>query len=372
MEENYYEDYEIDIKALLQKLLKGWKTIAICVAACAVVGLVVAFSLPKKYRTTSVLAPELRMNKSSLGSLSSLTSLAGLSSSMLTSTEAMYPDLYPTIVSSTPFLSGLLEMPVTVSAKEGPVHTNLQEFYTKYQKHPWWGPILGFPGKAAGWLSGLVRKEEPSVPAAPAVGGPADGPVPFTAPVYVSEELDGAMKALDSCIEMEVDKKTALIKIVVTTQDKAITAQLMAEILNRLKEYVTSYRTEKARHDLEYMQTINEESRQNYITAQQRYARYVDANQNVVLLRARAEQDRLQNEMNLAYQLYMQTSQQVQLAGAKVQESTPVFAVIEPSTVPLKPCKPSKTMILFVFLILGACIGAAIALIRQGDNEISD
>ena len=365
MEENYYEDYEIDLKALLQKLLSGWKRIMIWMAAAAVVGLVIAFSLPKKYRTTSVLAPELRMNKSSLGSLSSLTSLAGLSSSMLTSTEAMYPDLYPTIVSSTPFLSGLLEMPVTVSTKDGPVNTTLQEFYAKYQKHPWWAPILGFPGKAAGWVSGLLKKEEESPSAATAQSASADGSVPFAAPVYVSEELDGAMKALNSCIEMEVDKKTALITIVVVTQDKAVTAKLMAEILCRLKEYVTDYRTEKARHDLEYIQGVNDEARQNYTAAQQRFARYADANQNMILFRAKAEQDRLQNDMTLAYQLYMQTSQQVQLARAKVQESTPVFAVIEPATIPLKPCKPSKTMILFVFLVLGACIGSAITLLKS-------
>ena len=41
------------------------------------------------------------------------------------------------------------------------------------------------------------------------------------------------------------------------------------------------------------------------------------------MLSYRAEQERLQNEMNLAYQVYTQVSQQLQMARAEVQEITP-------------------------------------------------
>lgn len=49
--------------------------------------------------------------------------------------------------------------------------------------------------------------------------------------------------------------------------------------------------------------------------------------------------------MNLAYQVYTQVSQQLQMARAKVQEITPVYTVVQPATVPLKPAKPNKLMI---------------------------
>ena len=91
---------------------------------------------------------------------------------------------------------------------------------------------------------------------------------------------------------------------------------------------------------------------ESYEDAQKKYANFVDANQNIILLSYRAEQERLQNEMNLAYQVYTQVSQQLQMARAKVQEITPVYTVVQPATVPLKPAKPNKLMILIGFMFL--------------------
>ena len=313
-EENYYEEYEIDLKALFSTLWKGKKTIVIGTFVTLAFGLVLAFSLPKQYRVTTVVAPELRMNKSSLGSLGALTSMAGLSASMLNATEAMYPDLYPKIIGSTPFLTDLFTMPVTVKTKEGPVETDLKDYILNYQKSPWWGPVIGFPMTAAHWCMDMFRKKPEPLSSGSGVSTVSDGPC------RLSEEDHIATKAISHAIEMEVDKKTALMTIVVVTQDPDVSAELMDCVLAKLQDYVTDYRTEKARHDLEYMQTLKDEARTDYVAAQQRYARYVDANQNIILFRVKAEQERLQSEMNLAYQIYMQTSQQEQLAKAKVQE----------------------------------------------------
>ncbi len=49
-----------------------------------------------------------------------------------------------------------------------------------------------------------------------------------------------------------------------------------------------------------------EKQKASYEDAQKKYANFVDANQNIILLSYRAEQERLQNEMNLAYQVYTQ------------------------------------------------------------------
>ena len=95
-----------------------------------------------------------------------------------------------------------------------------------------------------------------------------------------------------------------------------------------------------------------EKQKASYESAQKKYANFVDANQNIILLSYRAEQERLQNEMNLAYQVYTQVSQQLQMARAKVQEITPVYTVVQPATVPLKPAKPNKLMILIGFMFL--------------------
>ena len=68
--------------------------------------------------------------------------------------------------------------------------------------------------------------------------------------------------------------------------------------------------------------------------------------------------DRLENEATLAFNLYNPDGyQQVQKAQAKVQENTPVYAVVTPATVPVKASSPKKFMILagFTFLAFVAC-----------------
>ena len=69
--------------------------------------------------------------------------------------------------------------------------------------------------------------------------------------------------------------------------------------------------------------------------------------------------------MSLAYSLYNQTAQQLQLARAKVQESTPVYAVVQPATVPLMPSKPSKMMILVGCVFLAGAAAAAWVLVGK-------
>ena len=89
--------------------------------------------------------------------------------------------------------------------------------------------------------------------------------------------------------------------------------------------------------------------------------------QNQALSRKSFERRRrLQNEMSLAYSLYNQTAQQLQLARAKVQESTPVYAIVQPATVPLKPSKPSKIMILVGCVFLAGA--AAVDTFRRGNS----
>jgi uncharacterized protein involved in exopolysaccharide biosynthesis len=108
------------------------------------------------------------------------------------------------------------------------------------------------------------------------------------------------------------------------------------------------------------------ERQQEYYQAQQLYAKYVDANKGVILQSALTERERLQNDMSLAYQVYSQVATQLQVARAKVQEAKPVFAVVEPATVPLFPSSTSRKIIVLGFIFLAFVAGAAWTLFGQG------
>lgn len=334
-------EQEIDLLELLQKLWAGRRLIFKWCAVGAVVGLVIAFSIPKEYTTTVKLAPEIQGNKSSLGGLSSLASMAGINLDNRTTLDAVYPELYPDIVQSVPFMTALFDVQLTDA--KGEQSWPVSEYVSEELRSPWWSAVLGFPFKVLGWVKGLFSKEDET---------PESGTID---PFRLTKEEDGIVKTLQDRITASVDTKTQVVSLSVTMQDPLISATLTDTVMRNLQNYITEYRTNKARNDLAFTQRLFDEAQKKYYEAQQRYAQYVDQNQGIVRRSFRTEQERLQNEMNLAFDLYNQTAQQLQMAKAKVQESTPVYAVVQPATVPLKASKPSK-MVTFIGCILLACI----------------
>ena len=156
-----------------------------------------------------------------------------------------------------------------------------------------------------------------------------------------------------------MDKKTAITSISVTLQNPKVTATVADSVIHKLQEYIINYRTSKAIEDCAYLEKLFKERQQEYYAAQQKYANYVDTHDNLILQSVRAEQERLQNDMNLAYQVYSQVANQLQVARAKVQEEKPVFAVVEPAVVPLIPSGMGKMiyMLLFAFVAIFGTMG---------------
>lgn len=370
MEERYDEYYEeeeyneIDIMALVRKLFSNWKKLLVWVGVAAVLGLIIGYSIPKTYTAYAELAPEIAQKSSS--SMSSLATLAGVNLNNMTVTDAMYPDLYPEIVNSVPFRIELFSMPVTLVEKKDTVKTDMYDYLLNYNKAPWWSSVIGFPFKVLGWVKNIGKEKED------AITGHAE-----VDPYHLTLEQGKMVKALGESISIAVDKKTYLISIATTAQNPKVAADLCQLVVSNLQKYVVNYRTEKSRHDLAYYQQLNEQAQKEYYDAQQRYARYVDANQGVVFQRVLIERERLQNEANLKYQVYNTTAQQVNNAKAKVQMETPVCAVIQPPTIPLKRAAPSKAKILVAFMFLGFCFGAVwylwgkdlVAKLRGKDEE---
>ena len=99
-----------------------------------------------------------------------------------------------------------------------------------------------------------------------------------------------------------------------------------------------------------------EKIKKEYYDAQEKYAKYSDANKNIVLQSVRIEQERLQNEQALAFQIFSQVAAQLQMSRAKLQEEKPAFAILEPASVPHLPTGTSKKIIILglVFLAVAA------------------
>ena len=128
---------------------------------------------------------------------------------------------------------------------------------------------------------------------------------------------------------------------------------------------LTKYKTTKAQEDCNNLEQLYKQRRDEYYQAQEKYANYADANKNVILQRVKIEQERLQNEQNLAFQVYNQVATQLEIARAKLLEEKPVFAVLEPASVPLHPTGTSRKMILVAVVFFAVAAAAAWVLFGQ-------
>lgn len=329
----------IDIVGIILLLWSKRKRIIINCVIGGILSIIIAYSIPKEYTSEVVLAPELASSMSGLsGGLSSLASMAGVDLSLGGGEDALYPELYPQIVESTPFLCELMSLPVQGSYKKEPIETDLYHYLRSYQRTPWWEKILGAPGK-------MIQKLK---------SNPVDTIVPTSVldSRHLTRRQQTIMKSLSKKISVDVDKGTSVISLGVTMQDPAIAADVAQAVSDNLQNYIVRYRSAKARKDLEYMELVYNDSKQKYYDAQSKYALYADQHQGLVRMQHQIELNRLENEQNLAYNIYDQISSQYEISKAKVQEQTPVCVVMQPPVVPFKASAPKKMMmgLLFVFL----------------------
>ena len=344
------EEVEIDLMEYARKLWKARKLLLKVAGIATIVGLVVAFTTPKEYTVNVSLAPELGNSRrsSSLSSIASMLGVGGMS--MSGETDALNVTLYPNVVSSTPFIIDLLDTPIQTLDEEEP-DTTLVE-YLKTNKANMLGTIMALPGKAIGAVISLFKEKEE-------VEKKAINPFQLT---WGEARSVGKLRSL---ITASVDKKTGVTSISVTMQDPLVAALVTDTVLNKLKEHIIDYRISKAEEDCRYYEKLYNESQDNYYKAQKAYAEYLDANKNIILRSVQIEGERLQNEMNLAYNVYNQMAGQLQMGRAKVQEAKPMFTVIEPASVPIFPSGTSRKMILIGIVFLAIAAASAWILFGQ-------
>ena len=219
-------------------------------------------------------------------------------------------------------------------------------YLTQHQKAPWWDNLFQW--------GGLGSKEAPT--------NKID-------PQRLTKAQEKLLKGLGASIVSFVDKRTNMVTINVTMQDPEVAAQVATMVENQLQQYIANYRTSKARNDVKYAEKISQKALEDYKAAQKVYARFADANQDLVLTSVQQEETRLENEMQLAYNGYSQSITQLQLAQAKVQERMPAFTVLQQANVPIKPSAPKRMIFVFMMAVLSFSLSCLWIIIKSAMRD---
>ena len=336
---------EVDLLEILFDLWKRRKLILLFLIIMIGFGFIIAFTTPKEYSSQVRLLPEISDQKggaSILRQFGNLGNLTGFNFGLLGSSDAINPNLYPEIVKSTPFLLKLMKEEFMVPRLNKKV--SLYEYLLEYKPFSLPGLIrkytIGLPGVM---ISKLRMKS----------GGNGHISDVNSDLIQLSPDQFKILLELQGRINGSVDKRNGIVTISVQMPDALHAAILTEKIAAFLTEYITSYRIEKAILDFNFINDRHKEAELNFLTSQERLSAFRDENKNIISAKILSEEERLQSEYNLAFNLYNSLSLELEQARISVQKETPVFKVLSPAEVPILKSKPKKAVILIASFIIG-------------------
>ncbi|MEX0719998.1 MAG: Wzz/FepE/Etk N-terminal domain-containing protein [Balneolaceae bacterium] len=347
---------EIDLVELARHIWDSRKTIYKFVLVGIIIGLLVAFLSPKEYQSGATLMPEV---ESSQGGASSLLQryggLLGMSGNADLGSEGFIPpQLYPQIVQSMPFQLQLLNTEVRFPEYDttATVYDFFDEIHSPALLSYLTGYTIGLPGK----IISLFREEA------------AERPLPrgfeTDSVISVSKEQMEIIENMRERVSISLNEETGIINLTVEMPDPNAAAQVASTSIGLIREYVTNYRTRKAEQDLAFARQQLESSKQEFEEVQNQLAEFRDRNINLATARAQTQEQRLQSEYDLAFNVYNSVAQQVEQAKLKVQEQTPVVSVLQPVQVPVDDTTSGAT-ILIIYTIFGVLLGLTVLLFKK-------
>lgn len=340
---------QLNIGQILRRLLRRKMLFLITLPLAFVLGCAMILPVPRYYRCDVKMAPEI--SSPNMGNLGSIASSFGLNMGNMPTQDAIIPKMYPDMISSTDFQVSLF--PLMVTTKDGSVSTTYYKYLKDHQRQSWWKSITS-------WITRLVAGKED--------GGDNKNAEWNVDPFRMSKDQSDVAKAIGGKIRCIVDKRTSVISISVTDQDPLVSATMADSARVRLQQFIIDYRTKKARIDLEHSTKLAADAKRQYLVAQEKYAAFCDANEDLVLESFKSKRDELENEMQLKYNNYQLQTTQLEMAKAKLQERTPVFTVIQNASVPTKPAGP-KRMFFVMAVMLIAFLATAVYIINKDSQR---
>ncbi len=342
---------EIDLTEILRKLWVKRKFILKTTGIFLLIGLFIALFSPVKYTAHCTVVPQ--SGKDGSGSnLGGLAAMMGVNiGTGASGGETLSPNVYPQIVKSVPFTRAIMQTPIKVEKSEGKEIT-LYDFYTnkEYQPFNLIGSVkkytIGLPFLLINAIRGSDMQEE---------AHPSDS---LSLPTLNKDE-ERVYQAIQGSMQLNLNPKEGYITIDYTFPEAEAAARITDKVRKTLEQYVMAFKSEKMEDNLAFVQQSFDEAQEDFQQKQDRLAIFQDANRGLTTASARATEQRLRSEYDIAFTVYNELAKQLEQAKLAVKESKPVLTVIEPVVVPVQKSAPRRSIIIAGFLFLGlvAAIG---------------
>jgi len=352
-----YEEDEIDLIELAKTIWDSRKVIYRFVAVGVILGVLVALLSPKEYVSDASLMPEYSTESSGGASdlLQQYGGLLGISGGSYNSaSNAIRVDLYPQIVQSLSFQVNLMEQ--EFNYPEYDTSASLYDYFMEIHSPGVLSYVKQYTIGLPFTILGVFRSDSEEEIMNEAEQDPEV--------LSLTKDQMNIVKSLRERVSVSLNEETGIVSVSAKMPDPKVAAQVAKFTIGELTEYLVEYRTEKVLRDLEFVENQLNKAEERFENAQLTLAEFRDSNQGNLTARAQTEQERLQSEYDVAFNLYNSLTQQFEQARLKVQEETPVFKVLQPVQVPVDD-ETSGAMILIVFVMLSGIASIGWIFIRQ-------
>ncbi|WP_337042019.1 Wzz/FepE/Etk N-terminal domain-containing protein [Emticicia sp. 17c] len=340
MDEIKKDSTSINVKAFFQIIWKEKFLILAMVIIAGGLGFWYGATSKEQFTSQGKILPELQGKSTKIGGLAGLANLAGVDLSNLESSEAIRPDLYPDILRSTPFFMQLFKEKFTTRDNKT---VSFEDFY--HQNVEGGAPLPEkdtklFPVKENGFL-------------------------------LISHQYEKRIKNLKLRILVDIDKKSGIITITVKMPDPVVAAQVARFSMVYLTDYVTRYRIDKAKRDMDFLAEKVNAAKGKFYSNQEKRAQYSDQFQlpTIRLQSADVQRERIEADYRISSTFYNELLKKYEEAKIKVQQDTPVFQVLEPPIVPTQKSEPFRSLILLIALILGGTLALIIVMFKNNNYK---
>lgn len=345
-------EQEIDLVEVIRKLWRNRKLILKVTVAFMILGVLVALFSAKEYTAGSTLVPQ-SSDKKIGGSLSGLAAMAGINLGDMTGGEVLSPKIYPKVLASIPFQKDIMYTRVKFEDFDEPV--TVLDYYTneEYQRFSLGKTIVKYTIGLPGVILKAIRGEQPE----PEFSGSAENQIQS-----LSKDEKKCIDILKDKINLNLNEKDGYVQLSVDMPDAWSAAQLAERVQVLLQKYITEFKIEKVQSNLDFVQGRYDEAKRDFEQVQEERAIFRDANKNLISAKAQTEQEKLDTRYNLTLSIYTELAKQLEQAKIQVKETTPVFTIVDPVTVPIERSKPKRALICILFTFLGGFAGIGLVL----------
>ena len=233
----------IDIRIIFKQIRDNKILFYKVLSIVFVLSCIYILGIPRYYTSDAKLAPE--MGGSSTGSIGSIASAFGFDLSNMETADAIYPTLYPDLMEDDGFVTGLFN--IRVVSQDGQINTTYYDYLRKHQKKSIWSyPIT--------WIKILFTFKKKDQ-------GSKEGKFD---PYNLSEPDYDIAESIRGNIMFNFNEKTGIVSIKTKAQDPLICKTLADSVMAHLQDFITEYRTNKARIDFDYYRHLATKAKEDY------------------------------------------------------------------------------------------------------------